>query len=205
MGPKKPWERHFSLTEERLRIVAEILRDVRNDALEDFSAERGDRAWGHGCRVYERSCEQLNRASEKFDWLDIHDSSLHFIFKIGGVPVRFYRGDPDNPNRNLLRICPGELEQQQQAFAFLDDNESGWFWRIAVATDADERVLEIFMLEVRDSGETRNAWSIPLNGDVRVLHDVSATPQPVKLAPPVVEVRTADRKEEDGDGPSGGR
>ena len=199
---KAPWERHFALTEERLLVVAEILRKTRNDAIEDYSVVRGDGPWGHGCQVFDRTRTQLTRASATYEWLDIMDPSLHFVFGVGGVPIRFFRGDPEKPNKNQLHRDWNEKQQQQEAFFFIDDEEEGWFWRLAVVLDADERVMEVVILETRDSGETRNHWSIPLDTGVRVLQRVADGPEPVRLEPAPVSVRRVEQDTEEDEGGS---
>jgi len=194
MPRRKPWEVHSDLSDDRLIVVGKLLAEVREEALEDFNPERGDGAWGHGCRVYERSCARLVQAAESFEWLEVIESSLHFVFAVGRVPIRFYHGVPESPRQNSLWRTALELEQQQQAFEFLDRDDDGWFWRVAVVSDTDGRVAEVVMFQARESGAIRYQWSIPLDEPVSVLAGLGSISEPVELSPAEVGVLLGDEE-----------
>ncbi len=90
-----PWELHPGLTEDRLAKVAGLIHNAREDILKDNAWLVGDCAWGLGCLMYDASRAAIIRAAYDTSWLGIIDPNLHFIFSIGDVPIRFYRGDSE--------------------------------------------------------------------------------------------------------------
>src|SRR3954449_659804 len=98
LPPRLPWDFYPALTEDRLRICARLLAHARRDALAMASYALGDDPWSVGCRAFAFARHRLERgaASGEYPWLEVLDSSAHFVFVIGGngggVPVRFYRG-----------------------------------------------------------------------------------------------------------------
>lgn len=104
-----PWDINPALTAERLAFIARLLAAVRRDAADAHEADRGDTAWGLGCRSHERSMHAITNAAQGIaaDWLQVVEPGLHFVFAIGGVPFRFYRGEADSPpTRSLRRNFP---------------------------------------------------------------------------------------------------
>lgn len=183
---KRPWDIHPALQEERLVTVAEILKSVRQDALPYHDPEVGDTPWGLGTRVAERTWHALRSAAEDLPWLDIIDPGKHFVFSIGGVPFRFYRGLPEKPNpRTLLRHFP-EITQHQTAFEFFQAHND-YIWRFAVETDANGDVFRIVVAQMSEAGDVKTKWDVPLEGKVSLLSAVTdAKPQGVELPPPVI-------------------
>ncbi len=172
---KKPWEVNHELTEERLLFIANILKDVRNRTVDLHDPSEGDDVWSLGCRVYERSINIINRKIESAPWLDVIKKGLYFVMLIEGIPIRFYKGDIDNPTaRSLQRLHP-ELEAQQEIFSFAQEHFV-WFWRIVVETDELGKVLRIVVAQFTESGNVRNQWTVP------ILHSIT------KMAP-IVNIR----------------
>ncbi len=188
----KPWEAHDELQEDRLIFLANIIKQVRHEALLVHEPSKGDTNWGLGCRVHERTCYSIKEASNDQTWLDVIDPSLHFVFSIGGVPIRFYRGEAESPNpRHLSRRYP-EIEAQQLAFGFLLE-ESQWLWRMAIETDNDGEVMRIVMVQVSESSDIKNLWTIPLTGNVPIITSVHHRQREgVDLEPPVIAPRRVD-------------
>ena len=202
-----PWEIHPALTEERLRVVAGIIRDVRLGALALYDPAAGDLPWSHGCVVYARTLKALERAALREDyrgWLHVVErQGLHFVFGIGGIPVRVYSGDPERlPDRTLRRRA---AEVDQMAFAFelfpgappavnaavLED----CFLRLAVELTPTLAVWRISLVLADDAGRVHAQWEVPLDGEAGVLaFDPRETRTPgVALPPPAIgERRTAD-------------
>src|SRR6267378_5374948 len=108
----EPWTKYPSLTQDRLIIVANLIRDVRHEAVLAHEPGRGDTNWGLGTRVYERTCFKLTSVAPEYsEWLFIlpETKGLQFSFAIGSVPFRFYRGKPDEPQTDttyaVLESC----------------------------------------------------------------------------------------------------
>ena len=161
-----PWELHPSLTEERLTAAARLLARGRADAIASADYWAGDDAWSIGCRAYAFSKHQLARAAEsgRFAWLGVLDETHHFVFLIEGVPVRFYRGDAEDPSKRTLR--QQESEAEQLALALGSDGAEGLMFRFAVETAPDGAVKRIVFLALRgEAGRVECFWPVPLGDD----------------------------------------
>ena len=194
MYDTKPWESHPALTEKCLQVIADIIRNTRHDAIQAHEPNKGDSNWGLGCRVHERTCHAIMLAANDHDWLDIIEPGLHFVFSIGGVPIRFYRGEPENPNPRYLSRRYPEIQAQQYAFDFAHESEQ-WLWRLAIETDYLGEVLRIVFVEVAENGDIRSTWEIPQSDKmpiVAALHN--RLREPVELEPPVVSPRQDNSK-----------
>ncbi len=159
-----PWELHPSLTEERLTAAARLLARGRSDAIASADYWAGDDAWSIGCRAYAFSKHQLARAAEsgRYAWLGVLDETHHFVFLIEGVPVRFYRGDAEDPSKRTLR--QQENEAEQLALALGSDGSEGLMFRFAVETELDGTVKRIVFLALRgEAGRVECFWPAPLS------------------------------------------
>ena len=188
----EPYETVAAFTPDRLRTLAGILVSIRHDALTDHhDPGKGDSNWGLGCRVYERTCFAIERAAEKYSWLTVLDHPLHFVFAVGGVPLRFGRGDPDEPNPRLLRRNPSEELAQQAAFEFADDpNLVEWRWRLIVETDPDTlEAARVTLIQVSGNGVIRDQWDVSLPPDFLTLGGDSPPEDAVELPPPSVTAK----------------
>ena len=170
-----PWDLHPALTEERITACARLLARGRADALAMADTWAGDDAWSVGCRAYSFSRNRLKRAAEagRYPWLGVLDETHHFIFLIEGVPVRFFRGDAEEPSKRTLR--QQESEAQQLALALGAGHEAeGLMFRLAVETGQESEVTRVVFLAFRgEEGRVECFWPVP------GLADVAATePQP---------------------------
>jgi hypothetical protein len=210
-----PWKIHPALTEERLRTVAGIIRDVREGALALYDPQAGDIPWSHGCVVYARTLRALERAAlreEYRGWLHVVErQGLHFVFGIGGIPVRVYSGDPERLPDRALRRRAAEVDQMAFAFelfpgapaavnaAALED----CFLRLAVELTPTLAVWRISLVLADDAGRVHAQWEVPLDGGTGVLaFDPRETRTPgVVLPPPTIgAARGADRSADAGAG-----
>jgi hypothetical protein len=178
------------LTAQRLAIVADIIRDVRHEAVLLHEPGKGDTNWGLGSRVYERTCFSLRSNAPKYpDWLIIlpETKGLQFSFGIGTVPFRFYRGTPDDPP-DRYRICTyGELHHQQTCLELDGFRPPDGVLRIAVETSpATLEVTFVSVVEVDDAGNPIGVYVVPLGQrqtrKITVIHA-----KPIELAPPQLE------------------
>lgn len=110
-----PWDRHPDLSQERLvRLARELVR-VREDALLVHEPDKGDGPWGYGCRALERQIDVVKKLAEQENWLTVLEDRRHFVFQIGKVPVRFYKGRASKPKISSLQQQNPELQAQQKA------------------------------------------------------------------------------------------
>lgn len=192
-----PWEIAPELTEERLRLIACTVDRVRNGVLEAHEPDKGDGSWGFGCRAYERTCFALSKladAEENRGWFKVEADRLECTLRVGGVPIKFYRGDPTDPNPRALRggliASLRDLLGGQQTLFPPDAREraaSGWFWLMAIETHGDGTVSRVLVLQARESGEVQNEWEIPLELPVPAIAPVATMRREgVDLPPPKV-------------------
>lgn len=157
-----PWKIHPSLTEERLKLCARMLADARADALRLCRRDLGDDGWSVGCRAYAFGRRRLRRAAEdkRHPWLSIRDSSNRFIFRIGEVDVRFFRGSAEEPTRRTLRHLGEDV--LQLALPLHADIPSGLVFRFALEVDEDGETERVVFLALRgENGQAECFWPIP--------------------------------------------
>ncbi|MBU8541728.1 hypothetical protein [Falsiroseomonas tokyonensis] len=164
---RAPWDLHPALTAERLSACARLLARGRTDAVAMADPWAGDDAWSIGCRAYSFSRNRLRQAAEggRYPWLGVLDSTHHFVFLIDGVPVRFFRGDAEDPTKRTLR--QQETEAQQLALAFGDaDTAEGLMFRLAVETGEGGEVTRVVFLALRgEDGAVECFWPVPMAPD----------------------------------------
>jgi len=164
--PRLPWELHPALTEERLAACARLLARGRADALALADPWAGDDPWSVGCRAYSFSRHQLRRAAEsgRYAWLGVLDDTHHFVFLIEGVPVRFFRGDAEEPTRRTLRQQEAEAQQLALALGDAAGPAEGLMFRLAVETGEGGVVSRVVFLALRgDEGRPECFWPVPLD------------------------------------------
>jgi hypothetical protein len=179
-----PTTKYPALTDDRLSLIAEALQDVRNKALILYDPLNGDGPWGLGTRVYERSCFRIKQLAQKYAWLTVieEDPKPRFTFAIEGLPIRFYKGSPDDPPSNYLVTTFGELLQRQ---LFPEFRPLDKILRIAIETDREGRVSSAKLVELDEAGEATGVYVIPF-GTARP-NVVPIEPKAVHLEPVVVE------------------
>src|SRR6185437_5763601 len=115
-----------------------------------------------------------------------------FTFRVGAVPIRFYRGAADEPHQRTLHQAYPEL--RQLALTFGDGRDlRGMAFRLAVETDIDGEITQIIFLALR--GEAVECyWPIPLGAVVTVMHPVQESKaEGVSLPPPAVRLPRSDK------------
>lgn len=186
MSESKPWEYHSHLTYSALVAVAGLIAQGRSDALVRHNEGIGDDAWTLGCSAFQFARFQISKAAglPGFEWLSIIDPSKQFLFKIGDVPVRFYKGEADEPSDRTLRQTFSELNQL--AFTFGKEKGASLAYRFAVETDFDGAITSIKFVGLR--GDTPVfVWDVPYTEAVSLPPATPAT-QGVDLPKPEVRV-----------------
>lgn len=191
MFPDLPWKIHPDLTRERLVTIGRLITRGRSDAVSYQNPDIGDDGWVLGCRAFQAVRHQITSAAgtEDFEWLEIVDPSKHLIFKIGEVPVRFYRGLAEEPTIRTLRQTFPELEQL--ALVFPGDERQDLAFRFAVDTDLDGTVAVMRFVGLLGESAVLN-WPVPLYGASVSVFPVAPPAKGVELAAPVVPVPGAD-------------
>lgn len=185
----QPTTSYPALTDERLSLIADALQDVRNKALTLYDPLNGDGPWGLGTRVYERSCFKIKQLTHQHAWLTVieEEPKPRFTFAIEGLPIRFYKGSPDDPPPNYLVTTYGELLQRQ---LFQDLRPLDKILRIAIETDTEGRVSSAKLVELDEAGEATGVYLIPF-GAVRP-NVVPLESKAIHLEPIIVEAITKE-------------
>jgi hypothetical protein len=193
-----PWDYHTDLTADRLIRVAQCIELGRNDALDRHNEAIGDNGWTLGCSAFQFACFRLLELMDggEHPWLVPVDRSLQFIFKIGQITVRFYRGEADDPHvRTLRRTFP---EFSQLGLAFPDDEGRDLLYRFAVETDFDGTISAIKFVGLRGESPVF-CWQIPYRSEVvSIPRLVEPAAEGVELPPPAVKLPGEDNERESG-------
>jgi hypothetical protein len=188
-----PWDHHPALTRDRLIVIGQLIQRGRNEALDRFNPVVGCTGWTVGCEAFAFQKHQIIEAAMLFDWLDILDPSMQFVFCIGGVPARFYRGEPEDPTARTLKQSFPELSQLS-LFSEEELKKLGThlLYRFAVETDIDGSLTAVSFVVL--SGEAPIlTWQIPLDEAVTKISPlwVEGT-EGVELPAPVVSLPSRD-------------
>lgn len=203
---KQPWELNSVLTADRLKQLASLIRDVRDDVIDRHDDDIGDTARGTGMRAYECSRTRIIRAvkdSKNWPWLGIVKPDGRFTFSIQSVPVRLYRGKPSCPEERRLIPSIEALRQMSWLEPEVGDVAAA-LWFFAIELDEMryvERVTFVGFLE----GQQISCWEIPLDERVSAFGPaISELPQPVETKKASVSVKKKDKKAEN-DGEDNGQ
>ncbi|KEA61849.1 hypothetical protein ADIMK_3996 [Marinobacterium lacunae] len=103
--------------------------------------------------------------SKRKPWLGIVNPEGRFTFSINGVPVRFYRGEPETPEERRFIASPAAL--QQQSLLPLSESDAAILWFFVMEADSEDYADKVtfcgFDAETR---EQVSNWEIPLTGTV---------------------------------------
>jgi hypothetical protein len=181
----EPSRKYPALTIERLSRVATLIRDVRKECVDLFAPEKGDGPWSLGCRVYERTFFSIGElAKTEPSWLGINKEchALAFSFNIGPVPLRFFRGDPEDPPSRYLAQSEGELFQLQTCIRFDDRPTVDSMLRLAVEVDSTRQAAAVFLIEIDEHKEVIGQFRVPFESAANVSIRTFQTP-PVSIGP----------------------
>ena len=195
MDTFEPWVAYPPLTQLRLSTIATLLRDVRQKTVDKHESTDGDSEWSLGCRIYSRSCFAITQAAANYDWLRILNERevLRFTFAIGNTPLRFYKGNADDPPGKYMETTFAELNQQQLTLEIDGISLRNVVLRLAIETDAARLASRVILLEMDESGSITNTYEIPFNAEGSNV--VPLVVPPVSL-PPVGLPTTEEAEEE---------
>lgn len=161
-----PWEHHAALTRDRIITIAKLIESGRNHALDRYDPSVGCTPWTVGCEAFAFQKFEIEAASFSLEWLEILNPSMQFTFSLGGVPVRFYRGEPDDPTTRTLKQSFSELKQLSlfgaEELVKLTDEPA---YRFAIETDVDGALTAVTFVVL--AGDTPVlTWQVPLDEPV---------------------------------------
>jgi hypothetical protein len=184
-----PWTDYPGVTQERLLFVGDIIRIARQDAVDDHRPIKGETNWSLGVRCYERTCYALAVASQQYSWLVITCGAgggpVHFVMTIGGHPVRFCKGEPDDVPPRYQQLSLPEMAQQA-LLGFDTDVPQGRGLRIMITNDVDGMPSDIHLVEVDDMTKgVTNVYLIPAIASTTTFATFAPPPVPPVTIPPV--------------------
>jgi hypothetical protein len=190
-APIHPTEIHPDLTSERLSEVATLIDMVWEKTKKSHSQEDGDGPWGFGCRFFDRLRTIIRRRSVDVSWLRIVERNMHFVFTVGAVPLRFYRGRAQRVKSGYLNRRSPEMQQQLLAFGGLAE-EFNTVLRVAVeASHEADHPRIVLVRQTVGTGRSEELWNMPPGSPVKA---PSFRKPPVPIAPPKVSPKATPKK-----------
>lgn len=187
-APLKPSECHPDLTEDRLTLLADFFANVCSEVALLHDSGAGDDGWSLGCRRNARWRHRLAKKAQsgEWPWFTVVRSGKRFVFSVGSVPVRFYRGKHTRPNPNTLTYDAPELQQLAIAFKGIESPYKDLKYRFAIETGLlGEPAAVVFAGLAREDGAVvcsqKLAFTIKLNErDIaKTQSDMRQIPAPV--------------------------
>jgi hypothetical protein len=186
-----PWLDYPGITQEKLLIVADLVRRIRDEALDDHRPEKWETNWSLGTRQYERTEGAITWATQQYSWLTVlagaSGGPSQYVFAITGHAIRFCRGDEEEIAARYQSPCFPELQQQQSMFG--PDALNGRSLRLVIKNNADGRVDSIWIMEADEAVESpvRGFLIPPLPENTKIAEFAPPTEKPVELPPVTAE------------------
>lgn len=210
-----PWEVDPSLTPERLKILATMIAEERQGALDDHLPEKGEDSWVLGTTAYQRCRWRIVKEVQgrTYDWLSIMDWSRRFIFRVGSTPIRFLRGDPTRSQSKTVLSALEEFRDRELQLPLSDERVvipgPGWVWRLVVVPDDEGGILQIVLCQMKRGHTPRYLYPIAIGPITRVVSATLTMARAGKdMGPPEAELRddvtTGGTAEAEGEGKSEG-
>ena len=197
MSRELPWEYHPDLAEDRLVIIARCIEHAYDDAIGRHDETIGDNGWTFGCTAFQFCRFRITKAidSKKHEWLGDEDRSPQFIFRIGEISVRFYKGDAEDPNVRTMRRTFPELKQLDLAFP--DEEARRLLYRFAIEVDIDGSILAIKFVGLLGE-RVPLCWDIPYKSSIVSIPPLAeAAAEGVELPAPLVEIPGEEQERKD--------
>lgn len=192
---KQPWELNPALTQDRIKQLASLIREVRDSVVDLHDDVLGDSARSTGLRAYECCRNQIIRAAKNQDewcWLSIVKNDGRFTFSVDSVPVRLYRGKPSCPEERRLIPCIEALSQMSLLSPEVGDAATT-LWFFAIEVD-DFRYVERVTFTGFIDGAQVSCWEIPLDEKVSAFSSVGAElPEPVVTKKASVSIKKKEK------------
>jgi len=176
----KPADFYAELSDERLRQIAVPLLDLRYATLRELNSPFDDN-YTRETAIFGRSKNMLIEMalSNVFPWMVLANAGMDVTFNIDRVPCRFFRDDPDTPEK------AGFFRRNAVDGLFADDENAPVMWRFVIEkamTDEDEDRVHFIGYNVFQEkvAEWMYRPSMPM------LHTVDREVPPVAIIPPAI-------------------
>lgn len=173
------------LSDDRLRIIASKLLDVRFNAIRELDSPFDDN-YTRECTVFGRSRNMLvdmAKQNEYRPWMGIKHAGMDVTFNIERVVCRFFRDDVQNPEK------AGFFKRNSVDCLFDTDDKIPVVWRFvierALTEDDEDRV---FFIGFNAFHEKVSQWMY--QGSAPTLHAVDQdVPEAADMSPAPIEIR----------------
>jgi hypothetical protein len=114
---------HPDLTRERLALLARIILDVWSSVVRDHNPDAGDGEMVFGVQIFERCLNKVRAAALANDdaWLRSLVDRLHYVFTVGAVPLRVFKGKISKLKGRYRRRRDEEQKAHHGAFKLYKD------------------------------------------------------------------------------------
>lgn len=134
--PILPWKSRPELTENRLKIIAEGLLNVRHDTYAELATALDDN-YSRACTTFGRQRQYLLQLAQsgQYEWLTLASPAMDLTVNIVTTPVRFFTDDHDSPKKR------GFFKRNEVDQLFSSSDNEPILFRFVVepaATDVDE-------------------------------------------------------------------
>lgn len=187
MNSLHPAAFYSELSDDRLRVIAIKLLDIRYSTFREMNSPFDDN-YTRETAVFGRSRNMLidMALSDQHDWMSLKHAAMDVTFNIGQVPCRFFRDDPNSPEK------AGFFKRNAVDDLFAMDEQHPVMWRFvvekALAEDDEDRV---FFVGYNVYQEKVSEWMYQASAPT--LHAVDKdVPVAAEIPPAFVDVREDD-------------
>lgn len=182
------------LSDYSLRVIADKLLDIRYSTFQEMNSPFDDN-YTRESAVFGRSRNMLiNMAlSGKYDWMSLKHAAMDVTFNIGQVPCRFFRDDPNNPEKS------GFFKRNAVDDLFAMDEQHPVMWRFVVEKALSEEDEDrVFFIGYNVYQDKVSEWVY--RATAPTLHAVDKdVPAAAVIPPAFVDVREVDSAHEGND------
>ena len=184
MSSVHPVSYYPELSDDRLRVIAVKLLDIRYSTFREMSTPFDDN-YTRETSVFGRSRNMLIEMAmgRQYSWMSLKHAAMDITFNIGQVPCRFFRDDPNSPEK------AGFFKRNSVDDLFAKDEGHPVMWRFVVEkalTEDDED--RVFFVGYNVYQEKVSEWIYRASGST--LHTVDqGTPIAAEIPAATVDVR----------------
>lgn len=180
------------LSDDRLRVIAVKLLDIRYSTFREINSPYDDN-YTRETAVFGRSRNMLIALAmgRQYSWMSLKHAAMDVTFNIGNVPCRYFRDDPNNPEK------AGFFKRNAVDDLFALDDGHPVMWRFVVERALNEDDEDrVFFAGYNGYQEKVSEWMYQLSAPF--LHAVGPEiPVEAKIPDAIVEVRDDQYSEKD--------
>jgi hypothetical protein len=176
---------HSVLTDDRLRMVAGRLLEVRYTTVRELNTPLDDN-YVRETATFGRSRNALiaMARSPQFPWLHLRNAALDVTCEIEGILFRFFRDDPDSPGKL------GFFRRNAVESLFETDDQTPVLWRFVIErAGMEDEEDQVHFVGYNAYSEKVSQWTL-LGGAAGALVSVDKNvPPPKELGLPPLELQ----------------